>query len=353
MNLFTLIYVLLQGLTWQSSSVKVGLTLGTDGSIVINMPPMSCKLQVVSCVLLKDKVYVTGIATEEVGSRQVQVYSLNERKWSTLPEAPNYNAPAAIISGYFTLIGGRLTKDSTITNILCSWIEEESQWVQKVPPMPTVRLASGVFYHDDLLLVTGGVADDEYKVVNTVDVYNFSTKCWSIPGALQLPKTLRSHLLVVFEGNIYLAAGATMYPAPPEAYEQHFINEAWRARWSDVKAAATQSTKLKSVWIPITAPPVLRPTLVSCDNSLLAVGGVEHGEPKEAIYEFVDGEVVDGKVYNSWKPVGNMSMGRYRHGVVPLGSHSPALFVAGGYVPGDPRLDETNEKSSSVELVLL
>ena len=292
MNLFTLIYVLLQGLTWQSSSIKVQLTLGTDGSIVINMPPMPCKLQVVSCVLFKDKVYVTGIATEEeVGSRQVQVYSVNERKWSTLPEAPNYNAPAAIINGYFTLMGGRLTNDHRITNIVCSWIEEESQWVQRVPPMPTVRVTSGVCHHGDLLLVTGGVVNnDKHMVVKAVDVYNFSTQCWSTPRAIELPKTLRSHHVVAFEENIYLAAGATTFP--------HLNNEAWRARWSDVKAAVTQHSKLKSVWIPITAPPVLRSTLVSCDNSLLAVGGVEHGEPKEAIYEFVDGEVVDGKVDN-------------------------------------------------------
>ena len=90
---------------------------------------MSCKLQVISCVLFKDKVYVTGIATgHDIGSQQVQVYS-NERKWSTLPVTSNYNATAAIINGYFTLIGGRLTKDSEITSILCSWIEEESQWV--------------------------------------------------------------------------------------------------------------------------------------------------------------------------------------------------------------------------------
>ena len=79
---------------------------------------------------------------------------------------------------------------------------------------------------------------------------------------------------------------------------QHFNNEAWRARWSDVKLAVAQPSKLKSVWMPITAPPVLRSTVVSCDNSLLAAGGMEHGKPKEAIYEFVDGEVVDGKVDN-------------------------------------------------------
>ena len=38
---------------------------------------------------------------------------------------------------------------------------------------------------------------------------------------------------------------------------------------------------------------------------------------------------------------------------MPLGSCGTALFVADGYVKGDPKEDETNEKSLSVELVLL
>ena len=322
---------------------------------ILSIQPIACKLQVISCILSKNKVYVTGIATEEeVGSRQVQVYSLEEGKWSTLPEAPNYNAPVAIINGFITLIGGRLTKDGTITSILCSWIEEEARWVEKVPPMPTIRLASGVCYHDNFLLVTGGIVDEENKVVSTIDVYNFSTKRWSTPKDLKLPKALRSHHVVVFEENIYVMGGATTYPAPPEGKEQHFNPEAWRARWIDVKAAVAQPSKLKSVWTPITAPPFIRPTVVSYRNSLFSVGGVKDGVPKKDIYEFENGEIADGKVDNSWKPVGNMRVGKYRHGVVPLESRSStALFVAGGYVQGDPKKDETNEKSSFVEVVLL
>ena len=333
------------------------LTSGTFVSTILSIPPIDCKLQVISCILSKDKVYVTGIATEEVGSHQVQVYSLGEGKWSTLPEAPNYNAPVAIVNGYVTLIGGRLTKDDTITNILSSWIEEEARWVKRVPPFPTVRLASGVCYHDNLLLVAGGIVEAEEnkpaKLVNTVDVYNISTKDWSTPKALKLPKALRSHHVVVFEENIYIMGGATTYPAPPEGKEQHFNPEAWRARWSDVKAAVAQPPKRESVWTPITAPPFLRSTVVSYRNSLFSVGGVRDGVPKKDIYEFENGEIVDGKVDNRWKPVGNMSMGKYRHGVVPLESHGAALFVAGGYVQGDPKEDENNEKSSFVEVVLL
>ena len=326
-------------------------TSETHGSTSMTVASMPRQLQVISCTLFKDKVYVTGIGTK--GDAVSHVYSLGMGRWSTLPEAPNYNAAAAIINGYFTLIGGRLTKDGTITNIVCSWIEDKFVWVQ-ILAMPTARLESGVCHHDNLLLVTGGVVDDKKrKAVNTVDVYNFSTNDWST-RALELPRALRFHQLVVFAGNIYLAAGATTHPAPPDWDMRQFNHEAWRARWSDVKAAVAQPSKLKSVWIPITAPPVLHSTVVSCEKSLFLVGGVNFVDhPKKAIYEFVDGEIVDEKVDNSWKQVGNMGVGRYGHGVVLLGSYGTALFVAGGYVMDYPAGDECAEKTSLVEVVFL
>ena len=296
--------------------------------------------------------YVTGIATDEDAlSHQVQVYSLDDCMWSTLPTAPNYNAPAAIINGHFTLIGGRLTKDDTITSILSSWIEKVLNWEQRLPPMPMVRLESGVCHHDNVLLVTGGIVDDEeQKPVNTVDVYDFA-KPWSTPKALELPKALRSHHVVVFEEYLYLVAGATEYPAHPEGNEQQRFNSAaWRARWCDVMAVITQPSMLTNVWTPIIAPHALRPTVATCGNSLLAVGGVKDGKPQEDIYELVGDEI--GRVKN-WKPVGKMSAGKYRHGAVLLGSRGAAVFVVGGYVKGSRKGDETNQKSSLVEVVQL
>ena len=320
----------------------------TASSTVINLPPMPCELKVTSCVLFKNKVYVTGIATKDVVSRRVQVYSLEEVVWSTLPEAPSYNASGTIINGCFTLIGGRQSRDGSITNMLWSWIEKESRWEQRVPPMPTVRLSSGVCHHDNLLLVTGGIVDEEtIKVANTIDVYNFSTNKWSTPEVLELPKALRSHHMVVFEDYIYLADGAAKYPAPPETGS----SEAWRAQWGDViKAVEQPSEAVKIVWAPITAPPAPRATLVAYRNHLFSVGGVNESIPQTAICRFVDGETD-----NHWEEVGSLNVGRFCHGVVPLESHATVslLFVASGYVQGQRIEDEGNEKSNSVELVIL
>ena len=323
--------------------------------------------------MLEDDIYISGIAPgpdiDRVATiRQVQLYSCNKGAWSTLPETPNFNAPLSVINGHITLIGGRDTETQSISNILCTWSAEKHQWEQIIPPMPSGRLGSGACYHDNLLLVTGGIEESTegngmLQAVSTVHVYSLSTRLWSTPKALELPQALRSHHVVVLEKYVYLTGGAIRYPSPPEEGEDQFNSLMWRARWSDIKgavneaeaaikqvahaAADLQSPKpVKNVWTPIAAPPVIRSTVISCKNSLISVGGVKGGVPQSAIYMFVD-----GKVDNNWVKVGNMSEGRYRHAVVPARSGT-ALFVASGFVM-DEKWEEANVKSTSAELVIL
>ena len=164
--------------------------------------------------------------------------------------------------------------------------------------------------------------------------------------------------------------GATTHPAPPEEGEEQYNRFAWRARCSDVKEAVSEaeaeaedvhtgtaailqpSKNMRSVWRRTADPPAVRPTVVSCKSSLIAVGGAKGGSPRSTIYEFVE-KSINGKVVSSWKQVGKMSVGCYRHAAVLLGSHGATLFVAGGIVRSDPKGDECHVKSSSVELVAL
>ena len=324
------------------------------------------KLEVISSALLENKVYVTGIAEKEDDRlskrRQVQVYSLDDEYWATVPgdptlkPAPNYNAPMAVINDQITLIGGRDAETGKITNMVSTWFEIEQEWKQILPPMPTKRLASGICYHNNLLLVTGGILGSmQENVTSTVDVYNLNTRYWSTPEALQLPKPLRSHHIIVLGEDIYLLAGATAYPAPHEK-EYLFNRHAWRAQWSDVEEAiepvssttAQPSKPVKGIWTPIASPPALRPTVITNNNSLYSLGGVKEFLPEREIYKFVD-----RKDSNAWMKVGNMSIGRYRHGVVPL-NHGTALFIVGGFVHGTPSGDEDcTAKTATAEIVQL
>ena len=361
---------------------------GARCSTIVKLPPMPIELQVISSVLLNDKIYISGIATEkEEGSLQVQVYSLSESEWSKLPEAPNHNAPVADVNGRITMIGGRRGKvnKSKPTGILSTWCKKESkggyavpserkdsdvdclsatfetqgEWIQTLPLMPSTRVASGVCYHNNLLLVSGGFeksreGNEKFRVLDTVFVYNFSTQHWSAPQDLQLPKALRSHHLVLCGQYVYLVGGAYKYPIICDNV-RYFNSNAWRAKWTDVfeaiKLASTeQQAKLdRVVWSPIAEPPCIRSTVVSCNNCLLSVGGTSEGLPHSAIYMLVD-ENTDSL---HWIEVGRMRVGRYRHAVVPLGNLGTTLFIAGGYVLDNPEGDEGTEKTSSVELVLL
>ena len=321
----------------------------------INLPPMPVELQVISSVLLEGKVYVTGIAnvepSEDDTTLQVQVYSLEKAKWSTLPRATIYNAHLVVMDGRITLIGGRSFETKQITDVWATWFEEEGRW--KEVRTNTNRLGTGVCQYDNLLLVTGGVMDTEEEenntVVNTVNVYNCSTKNWTTPHDLQLPENLRSHHLVVYEEYIYVIGGAFVHPSKRGNGDLPFNRKAWRARWSDVKNAVKQpSMTMQSVWKPIVAPPVLRPTVVAYKGFLLSIGGVVGEEPQKGIYKFVDGEA-------DWMKVGEMKMGRYRHGVVPgpVESCGITLFVVGGYVQSSPEGEEHSVRTASAQFVCL
>ena len=319
----------------------------------INLPPMPVELQVISSVLHEGKVYVTGLANEKPSkdnkTLQVQVYSLDEAEWSTLPRATIYNARLVVMDGRITLISGRSFETKQITDVWATWFEKEGRW--KESWMNTRLLAPGVCQYDNLLLVTGGVVDsaEEGKttVVNTVNVYNCSTKTWTTPQALELPVELRSHHLVVFKEYIYVIGGAFVHPCTYG--DKQFNRQAWRAQWSDVKNAVKQPfKKMQSVWKPIVAPPFLRSTVVVYKDFLLSIGGVVGEWPHNGIYKFVDGEA-------DWMKVGEMKMGRYRHGVVPgpVESCGISLFVVGGYVDAYLVGDECRVKTSSAQIVFL
>ena len=192
--------------------------------------------------------------------------------------------------------------------------------------------------------------------------------------------------MVIFKEYLYLVGGGDAYPTPP----QYGVVKAWRARWDDIKKVSVEAAdeqgvqthtpkkepsqdvkeavneaedapkegkhtrtaeeeSSKSVWSGIADLPVVRPTVVSSKDSLMVVGGANKcGIPQEGIYEFVDDDSL-----GSWNLVGNMSVGRCRHAVVPLGRRCATLFVAGGYVPESKKENEGSIMSSSAELVAL
>ena len=275
------------------------------------------------------KVYIRASHRDESNKLifPVLVYSTNEFKWSKLPEQQS-GAAIAVVNNHATLIGGRDVVTRKVTKALSTWYAEESRWKQVLPPMPTGRVSPAVISHDNLLLVTGGVAKDDSTVLNTTDVLDLTSMMWTTIKGLNLPVPLWTHHLSLCGEYLYLVGGATVYPwqSPKD-----FNSQTWGAKWSDVKqTAAPQHYELRSVWTQIADSPTLRPTVVSCGGTLYTVGGVTRdNKPISTVYTYITAR-------DQWVSVGDMSVGRVYHCAVPLSSNS--IFVAGGQVMNEGRL---------------
>ncbi len=253
------------------------------------------------------KVYISAIGRDGNGKLvfPVLVYSTNEHKWSTLPEQQR-GVAIAVLNNHVTLIGGQDVSTGKVTNTLSTWYEEEGRWKQVLPPMPTARYRPAVICHANLLLVTGGLAEDVSTVLNTTDVLNLTTMKWSTPEGLNLPVPLWTHHLTICGEYLYLAGGTTVYPW--QSLED-YNSQAWRAKWSDVKqtAAPQHSQPQRGVWTRIADPPTLYPTPVSCGGTLYTVGGrTRDGKPISTVYTYIPAR-------NQWVSVGDISVGRYWH----------------------------------------
>ena len=239
----------------------------------MKLPDMPMRAVSNAATIHNSKVYISAIGRDGNGKpvSPVLVYSTNEHKWSTLHEQQR-GAAIAVLNNHITLIGGRDVSTGKATNTLSTWYEEEGRWKQMLPPMPTGRFRPAVMSHANLLLVTGGVAEDFSTVLNTTDVLDLTTMKWSTPGGLNLPIPLWGHCLVLCGNYLYLVGGNTVYPwQSPEDYN----SQVWRAKWSDVKqtAAPQHFQPQRGMWTQIADPPTLNPTPVSCGGILYTVGG--------------------------------------------------------------------------------
>ena len=297
------------------------------------------------------KVYISTIDDDD--EFRVLVYSTNEQKWNVMEGTEQHQhqgSAITLVNDHITLIGGVDMKADIPTTTPSTWYEEEGQWKQVLPPMPTGRLCGTVISHDNLLLVTGGVAEDDSTVLNTTDVLDLTTMKWTTPEGLNLPVPLWWHHVALCGEYLYLVGGMKVFERQEDSNSsedsdssEDVNSQAWRAKWSDVKqtAAPQHSQPQKSVWTRIADPPVLRPTLVSCGGTLYSVGG---GKASEGMCNGVNTYI---PARNQWIAVGDMSVERAGHCAVPLSSNT--IFVAGGLsINGDNIL-----MSPSTELLLL
>ena len=307
----------------------------------IKLPNMPMGAVSNGATIHNSKVYISAAYEDQSGKfmSSVLVYSTDEHKWKTLSDQQRGSA-IAVVNDHITLIGGLDVSTRVSTNTLSTWYEEEGQWKPVLPPMPTRRNHPAVISHDNLLLVTGGGAEDGSTVLNTTDVLDLTTMKWATPQGLGLPIPLWIHHLALCGEYLYLVGGAKV--SNIKSLEE-FNSQAWRVKWSDVKqtAAPQHSQPQRGVWTRIADPPTLFPTAASCGGTLHTVGGMTVDRKfSRTVYTYITAR-------NQWVSVGDMSVGRGDHCAVPLSSTS--IFVAGGQLPNEGKVPY----SPSTELLLL
>ena len=224
----------------------------------MKLPDMPIGAVSFGATIHNSKVYISAVGRDGNGKPvfPVLVYSTKEHKWSTLHEQQRC-AAIAVLNNHVTLIGGRDVSTGKVTNTHSTLCEEEGQWKQVLPPMPTGRSRPAVICHANLLLVTGGVTEDE-SVLNTTDVLDLTTMKWSTPVGLNLPVPLWGPHLALCGEYLYLVGGTTVssWQSPEDDNSQ-----AWRAKWSDVKqtAAPQHFQPQRGVWTRIADLPTLLP----------------------------------------------------------------------------------------------
>ena len=248
----------------------------------------------------------------------MQVYHIDDQKWTTILDIPQYRYGADIIQGHLTLIGGMDTVTGKVTGKLSTYVNDH--WEEIYPPMPTPRVGFGVVLKDNLLITAGGVCAG--GIVSTVEVLNTESKQWYSLKSLQLPEPIFSCGMTISSGYVYIGGGRN---AAEKAYKSY-----WRLPWSIVQRSvqSRDNTSSPVIWEKIADSPFRLSSLLPNSKLPVLFGGNE-SEIKSEDRRRSDIFVYD-PTQKRWTAVGNISTERTRPCLVPINSN--AVFVCGGYM---------------------
>ena len=178
-----------------------------------------------------------------------------------------------------TTVGGR--SDTQLgSNKLYSYIN--NKWVAHFPPIPTGRWRPGAVYVNNTLVVVGGSFDSI-----TVEILNTANMQWSIVASLPVPTDQPS--TTICGDYVYI------HPRTSDAQEKYSVYKCSLRQ-------LTQSQPSSAIWEKIYTLPVSKPTLVTFNGSLLAVGGRDsNGYKTKDIYQYNE---------TSWTVISQMSIPR-------------------------------------------
>ena len=318
-----------------------------DGPTLLSekLPDLPMQTACATAVVIDRKVYVCGGRCDDVeSSRQVHVYCLNTKTWSTLSEpAPQYRCEAIAIINRLALIGGREASSHKITNIISTWMGH--RWQQDIPAMPSKRVRPAAIVYDKYTIVAGGMSEHNHALLSSIDILDTSTLQWWTPTNFQLPQPMSALNITVCSAHVYVAAATIDYDISNN--EKTPSNKAWQLP-VDVLEEVLTVKKISSLqrcrWKEIAPTPKNHSTLLKSSTHPVAVGGSEIGD-RSGCNSTCNISVYDPE-HDQWSTVGQLLEPRARCAVVYVSESS--FLVCGGY---SDTFTDPQPRLSSVELL--
>ena len=285
---------------------------------------------------LDGKVFITGGLLDNGNPCKVmQVYHIDDQKWTTISDIQQNRYGADIIQGHLTLIGGIDAVTGKVTGKLSTYVNDH--WEEIYPPMPTPRYHLGVALEDNLLITAGGVCAG--AAVSTVEVLNTESKQWYSLKSLQLPEPIFLCDMTISSGYVYIGGGVNAAQKATKSY--------WRLPWSAVQQSvqSRDDTSLPVTWEKIADSPFIGSSLFKLLNSKLPVlSGGEDDKMGSEIFVY-------DPTQKRWTAVGNISTECFRPCVVPINSNS--VFVCGGGIGNKSCTNKTELLTYSLQFQCL
>ena len=253
-----------------------------------------------------------------VSGTEVLMFNSRTGQWTVLPECPKRLFSVAVVNGQLTAIGG--TQSGKATNTLLSLPQDtpsifQQKWIEQFPPMTHCHCSPAVTTSNTSLIVAAGWGPD--KVKSPVEVMDIQTLQWSTVASLPYP--LWAATATIFCGDrIYIGGGF----ATDGATESVVMCEV-----KDLLATRPGLSSSPPVWKEVAPLPVVRSSLVTFQDQLLAVGGVNPNDNAKA----TSGVMQYDATKDSWKVISHMKRSRQYSlaAVIP----NNTLMVCGGGTP--------------------
>ena len=245
-------------------------------------------------------------------TEQVRAYNSTTDTWSRLPDCRTAYTTLAIVNGLLTTVGGEVGGSNSNKLFSLTGEGRDRKWTEVFPPMTTKRDVVIAVTTGRALIVAGG---RDRGSLTTVEIMNTDTRQWSTAADLPQPMDMAS--ATVCGDRIYMSYEKSVITCSLLALLQSCSPKIFEAQPSTPSPQGP-------VWSTVADLPVERSTLVSINNRLLAIGGLDSDyKPTTAVHLY-------DPVNNSWQTISHLSTPRRRCLAVVLPDNR-IIVVVGGF----------------------